>query len=168
MIRFFRYLLRCGPMRGLSMLPVVVIPDLWNIRPSTCRRVIGCSTTDLFMARIISVSSLPSYMPLPSAGIRDCTPRPSTATPIMPSSGSPSASARPNLNVPPRQNLSIRLLPVPKPGYKLTTFAIPSSNGRPRSGVRCLPTSVGNKHSILSRYPNGGRRQSGCCRTDDC
>ena len=97
------------------------------------------------------IHGTPSYMPWRYAGIRACTTRPSTATPIMPSSGYRSASARQNWSAHLRQNNSIRLSPEPRTGLTPIITEIPSSNGKPRNGVKFLPTSAGNKPEWLGK-----------------
>ena len=157
MIPYFHCLWKYGQTRGLWMQLVVEILVRWSIRPSICRRVIVCSTTVLFMAQIISVSSSPSSTLWPFAGTKACTIKLSTPTLTTPSSGFRSANVRLSWSVIPRQNSSSRSSPEPKTGSRPTTTAIPSSNGRRRSGVKSPPTSAENKNyrrKVIILFPS--------------
>ena len=132
-------------MLGPLMQRAAAIPDRWSIRRLTWRRAIRCFTSDRFMAQIISGSFWRLSMPWLSAGNRVCTTRPYTATPITPSSGFRSVSARPNLSVRPRRRSSIRLFCELSSGSIRITSGIRLSSGRRRSGVRYPRTSAGNK-----------------------
>ena len=98
--------------------------------------------------RTISGSSWPSSMRWRSVGRGDYTRRPFTQTPITPSCGCRSGSARPSWSGHHRPNSSTRLLSGRSGGCRPTTFAIPLLNGKRGNGAKCLRTLAGNKESL--------------------
>ena len=145
MIRYCPCRWRCGQTLGLWMLPVVVIPGRWSIKPLTFRRVIGCFTSAPFTAPIISGSFLPSFMLSPSVGIRVCTIRLSILIRTTPSFGSRNANARPNWSVRHRQKSSIKSFCELNNGSTHTISETPSLSGKPPNGERFPLTSEENK-----------------------
>ena len=150
MTPYFHYLWKYGQTRGLWMQPVLAILGRWSIRLSTFRLAIRCFTMVLFMVPIISGSSWPLYMPSPSVGNKDFTPKPSIPTAITPSSGLASGNARPSWSARPRRNRFSKSLPEQSIGFRLMTTVIPLLNGKPRNGVKSQLILGGNKKKDLS------------------